>query len=581
MFQIIKKYIGKYWRYAAFTPLFVCLESFVSLLLPSLMSNIIDLGIAGGDRAYMWSCGVRMVLLAVLGCICGVISTRCSTAAANGFGSNLRVALYKHIQEFSFADVDKFSTASLITRTTSDVRSLQMALQMMLRVVLQAPIQLIVSLVIVISYSPKLSIIFFAAIILLFTAVLSLMKFCHRLFMQAQQKTDVMNATIQENLIAIRVVKSFVRENYERKKFNAASEDLMRTDLKAIFMIIWMNPMTTIILNTVTILIYWFGGKMVINGQLLSGELLAIITYLTQIMGSIMMFSMALMQFTRAQACASRINEVLVTVPDILNPADDAHYTSVPATGEVEFRDVSFRYSATGTGETVLKNISFKAKPGQTIAIIGGTGSGKSTLVNLIPRFYDVSSGQVLVDGRDVRDYELSDLRQRIGMVLQKNVLFTGTIRDNMLWGKADATDDEIIAALKNAQAYDFVSAFPEGLDTEIQQGGANVSGGQKQRLCIARAMLKSPSILILDDSTSAVDSDTESRIRASFSQELKDCTVFIIAQRISSVVSADEIVVLDEGEVMAVGNHEYLMKNSPLYQDIYASQQEGVLGNA
>ncbi len=584
MIKILTRHLGEYKKSAFIAPMFVLVETIIMLILPTLMSDIVDVGIKNSNIPYILKCGGIMVLLSLIGAVAGILSARNSSLAAQGFGSNLRVSLYNHIQDFSFADVDKFSTASLITRTTSDVRILQTSLQMSLRVLLQAPFQLIVALIIVIGYSFKLSIIYLFAVPILFFVITLLMRSAHHLFMANQQKLDNLNATIQENLIAIRVVKSFVRANYERQKFKNANDELTRANIRAISRIILMNPTSTLILNMVTLLIYWFGGKMVGNGELLSGELLAIITYLQQIMMSVMMFSFILMQYTRAQACVTRINEVLETVPDIQDsehaePA--APETDLFQGSSVEFENVSFKYSLTGSGEEVLKNLSFKVEPGEIVAIIGGTGSGKSSLVNLIPRFYDVTQGRVLVNGIDVRDYKITDLRRKIGMVLQKNVLFSGSIRDNIRWGKEDATDEEIIQALKSAQAYDFVMSFPDGLDTQLHQGGTNVSGGQRQRLCIARAILKKPSILILDDSTSAVDSDTESRIRESFRRELKGCTVFIIAQRISSVMEADKIILLDEGEIESIGTHRDLIERSPIYQEIYTSQQEGVLGNA
>ncbi len=580
MREILTGYWGKYKDSLILTPIFVLLETVVTLALPTLMSNIVDVGVATGNRRYIIICGLLMTALAILSAVSGYISTWNASRAANGFGANLRSAMYRQIQEFSFADIDRFSTASLITRTTSDVRQLQMAVQMMLRTFIQAPFQLLVAMAIVVSYSRKLALIYMVAVPLLFVGVVTVMTLVDKLFLRVQQKLDAMNADIQENLIAIRVVKAFVRQHYERQKFKKANDELTRSNLKAVGVIIAMSPLATIVLNAVTLCIYWFGGRMVATGEIESGQLLAVISYLNQIMMSVMMFSMVLMQYTRSRACGKRIAEVLDTVPDIQDRPDAPQRTIEPSRGSVEFKNVSFRYSRTGNGEDVLRNISFSAAPGQTVAIVGGTGSGKSSLVNLIPRFYDVTEGQVLVDGVDVRDYRIRDLRDGIGMVLQKNVLFSGTIRQNIAWGKQDATDEEIIDALKSAQAWDFVSQMPDGLDTRIQQGGTNVSGGQKQRLCIARAMLKKPAILILDDSTSAVDSDTEGRIRESFSRELSNTTVFIIAQRISSVVNADKIVVLDEGGVESVGTHEQLMERSPIYRDIYTSQVEEALSN-
>ncbi len=580
MREILTGYWGKYKNSLILTPIFVLLETVVTLALPTLMSSIVDQGVATGDRQYIVVCGLLMTALAIMSVVSGYISTWNASRAANGFGSNLRQAMYRHIQEFSFADIDRFSTASLITRTTSDVRQLQMAVQMMLRTFIQAPFQLLVAMTIVITYSWRLALIFMVAVPVLFVGVITVMTLVDKLFLLVQQKLDAMNADIQENLIAIRVVKAFVRQHYERQKFKKANDELTRANLKAVGVIIAMSPLATIVLNAVTLCVYWFGGRMVARGTIESGQLLAVVSYLNQIMMSVMMFSMVLMQYTRSRACGKRIAEVLDAVPDIQNKPGAKPHPIAPDHGSVEFQDVSFRYSRTGNGEDVLKNITFSVQPGQTVAIVGGTGSGKSSLVNLIPRFYDVSEGRVLVDGVDVRDYPIEDLRDGVGMVLQKNVLFSGTIRENMQWGKADATDEEIVAALQSAQAWDFVSQMPDGLDTRILQGGTNVSGGQKQRLCIARAMLKKPAILLLDDSTSAVDSDTEGRIRESFSRELKGTTVFIIAQRVSSVVGADKIVVLDEGRVESVGTHQELLEKSPIYRDIYTSQVEEALSD-
>ena len=580
MRQILTGYWGRYKNSLFLTPLFVLLETIVTLALPTLMSNIVDVGVAGADRDYIIRCGILMSVLAIVSMVSGFFSTWHASRAANGFGANLREAMFHHIQEFSFGDIDKFSTASLITRTTSDVRQLQLSVQMMIRTFIQAPFQLIVAVVIVFTYSWKLAVIYLIAVPVLFLGVVSLMRIVDRLFTLVQQKLDAMNADIQENLIAIRVVKAFVRQHHEREKFRKTNDELTYANLRAVGLIIALGPLATIILNAVTLCLYWFGGRMVATGEIQSGQLLAVVSYLTQIMFSVMMFSMVLMQYTRSRACGKRIAEVLDAEPDIADKPDAPARTIAQDRGSVEFKNVSFRYARSGTGEEVLKNISFTASPGETVAIVGGTGAGKSSLVNLIPRFYDVSAGQVLVDGIDVRDYRIADLRAAVGMVLQNNVLFTGTIRENIRWGKADATDEEIIAALGSAQAWDFVSEMPKGLDTFIQQGGTNVSGGQKQRLCIARAMLKKPAILILDDSTSAVDSDTESRIRESFSRELSSTTVFIIAQRISSVVNADKILVLDNGCIESVGTHQELMERSPIYREIYTSQIQEALAD-
>ena len=596
--------MGPYKKTLALAPIFVLTETLASLAMPILISRLINEGVnpairsGGSDPQFiriMIQCGLTMAGLALISFICGLSAGRLTTKSSNGFGSRLRVAMYHHIQNFSFADVDRFSTASLITRLIGDVRTLQMSLQMGVRTLTQAPFQLVIAFVIVIGYSPKLALIYLCAVPPLALVVVTMQKRIRPRFMIMRQKVDNLNAAVQENLIAIRVVKSFVREDYEEQKFKVANEDLTLTNIGTMSRMQLMQPFTSLIINGAMISIYWFGGQMVGTGELLSGDLVAVTGYLMQIMFSVMQFSQVYMQVSQAMACVDRISEVLETEPDIQNAALPAIRKSAVTAdtklaegqrvindediGKVEFKDVSFKYFRTGSGEDVLKNLNFSVEPGETVAIVGNTGSGKSSLVNLIPRFYDVTEGSVLVNGVDVRDYTITDLRDSIGMVLQKNVLFSGSIRENMLWGKQDATDEEIIDALRDAQAYNFVMVdSKDGLDTHLQQGGTNLSGGQKQRLCIARAMLKKPAILILDDSTSAVDSDTESKIRASFDSSLSNCTVFIIAQRISSVLSADKIIVLENGEIEAFGNHEELMVSSTVYKEIFSSQQEGGL---
>jgi ATP-binding cassette subfamily B protein len=573
--------LGEYKKYAIFAPLFVLLETAAGLLLPSIMATIVNEGINTGDMNVILRCGAQMMGIAIIGLIGGLVGTRMSTLSAQGLGSNLRVSMFRHMQTFSFADVDRFSTASLITRTNTDASSLQMVFMMSLRTLISAPFQLVVAVVIVVGYSWKLALIYLAVAPILFLWVTILQRMVRHLFRQMQIKLDNLNATVQENLIAIRVVKSFVREKHESEKFKKANDELTITGLSALYRMILMQPGTSIIITVAMLLLYWVGGHMIGTGEILSGTLLATIQYCMQIMMSIMMFSMIFMQYSRAQASAERIAEVLSTETEIADCPTAPEHIETDEMGSIEFRNVNFRYSVTGTGENVLKNINFRVNPGETVAVVGDTGSGKSSLVNLIPRFYDATEGEILVNGVNVKDYKLDDLRRNIGMVLQKNVLFSGTIRENMLWGREDATDEDIYQALKNAQAYDFVMGFPHGLDTYLAQGGTNVSGGQKQRLCIARAMLKAPSILIMDDSTSAVDSDTESRIRASFEDGLKNCTVIIIAQRISSVASADKILVLDEnGYLESVGVHSELMETSRVYKEIYTSQQAGGLAN-
>jgi ATP-binding cassette subfamily B protein len=434
---------------------------------------------------------------------------------------------------------------------------------------------LIAAFTIALVLNARLALVLVAVVPIMIGVIVVLMKVCTRLFETMQKKIDGLNNVLQENLVAIRVVKAFVRGNHERKKFNRSSEELMQAGLNVGLRIIAIMPVMILALNGATVAVLYFGGKMVMQAEFDLGDLQAFISYISQILMSVMMVAMSLLQLSRAQACARRISEVLETEPSVQDRAEPA---ALPAPkGRVEFRDVSFKYVASGTGDDVLSHISFTVEPGKFVAIVGGTGTGKSSLVNLIPRFYDVTGGAVLVDGVDVRDYPLEELRGRIGMVLQTNILFTGTIRENLMWGRSGATEEEMLQAARDAQAYDFIMALPDGFDTQLTQGGSNVSGGQKQRLCIARAMLRKPSILILDDSTSAVDSATEAAIRESFAKNLKDSTVIIIAQRISSVQYADEILILDDDHIAGRGTHEELLRTNAIYQEIYRSQQEGV----
>ena len=566
-----------YKKEALRSPVFIILEVICELLLPRAMAKIVNEAIPSGDIGHIFLLGGVMLLLSVLAMVFGVLSAKYATFASQGFGANLRQCLFDKIQSFSFADIDRFSSASLITRTTNDVNAMTMMLNMGLRMLWRAPVMLIVALVITIKLNARLSLVLLTVIPVLALGIGVIMKICSRLFQVMQQKIDGLNNTLQENLVAIRVVKAFVRQDHEKFKFKTANDQLTQAGMNVGLRVITMMPLMTVAMNAATVGVLYLGGKMVMKAQFDLGDLQAILTYVSQILMSVMMVAMTLLQLSRAQACARRINEVLDTEPSVENN-DQAAARPLPAPrGEVEFRDVSFKYVASGTGDDVLEHISFTVRPGQFVAIVGGTGTGKSSLVNLIPRFYDVTGGAVLVDGMDVRDYPLEQLRSRIGMVLQSNILFSGTIRENLLWGDPDATEEQMIQAAKDAQAYDFIMSFPDGFDTLLEQGGVNVSGGQKQRLCIARAMLRRPAILILDDSTSAVDSATEAAIRASFAKNLKGTTVIIIAQRISSVQYADEILVLDDGKIAGQGTHEELLANNTIYQEIYQSQQEGV----
>ena len=557
------------------SPVFILLEVVLELLLPLVMTEIVDVAIPNGDVKYIFLLGLVMIAISLGALTCGVLSAKYATYASQGFGANLRKALFDKVQEFSFADIDRFSSASLITRMTNDVNQLTLMLTMSLRLVFRAPAMLLFALCLSFSINAKLACVLLAVIPVMVLAIGVIMKICGRLFGIMQQKIDGVNNTLQENLVAIRVVKAFVREDHERKKFDRANEDLMNAGLNVGLRVIAIMPVMTLAMNAATVGILYLGGRMVMEGTFLLGDLQAVLNYVFQVLMSVMMVALALLNLTRAQACAKRIREVLETEPTVRDPEEKR---DLPAPrGKVEFRNVNFRYVTGGTGDDVLHDISFTVEPGKFVAIVGGTGTGKSSLVNLIPRFYDVTGGSVLVDGVDVRDYPLEELRGRIGMVLQNNVLFTGTIRENLLWGREDATEEEIIQAAKDAQAYDFIMALPEGFDTLLTQGGTNVSGGQKQRLCIARAMLRKPAILILDDSTSAVDSTTEAAIRASFARNLKDTTVIIIAQRISSVQYADEIFILDDDHIAGRGTHGELLASNAIYQEIYQSQQEGV----
>ena len=577
MFSLFMTHLEGYKKEALRSPVFIILEVICELLLPLAMAEIVNEAIPSGDIGRIFLLGGVMLLLSVLAMVFGVLSAKYATFASQGFGANLRQCLFDKIQSFSFADIDRFSSASLITRTTNDVNAMTMMLNMGLRMLWRAPVMLIVALVITIKLNARLSLVLLTVIPVLALGIGVIMKICSRLFQVMQQKIDGLNNTLQENLVAIRVVKAFVRQGHEKSKFKTANDQLTQAGMNVGLRVITMMPLMTVAMNAATVGVLYLGGKMVMKAQFDLGDLQAILTYVSQILMSVMMVAMTLLQLSRAQACARRINEVLDTEPSVENSDRSVARTLPAPRGEVEFRDVSFKYVASGTGDDVLEHISFTVRPGQFVAIVGGTGTGKSSLVNLIPRFYDVTGGAVLVDGMDVRDYPLEQLRSRIGMVLQSNILFSGTIRENLLWGDPDATEEQMIQAAKDAQAYDFIMSFPDGFDTVLEQGGVNVSGGQKQRLCIARAMLRHPAILILDDSTSAVDSATEAAIRASFAKNLKGTTVIIIAQRISSVQYADEILVLDDGKVAGQDTHEELLANNTIYQEIYQSQQEGV----
>ena len=573
MLRRTASYLSGYEKHAVAAPLYIIVESICQLLIPLLMAYIIDEGIEMENMAAVYKYGALMVLVALIATFTGALSAKAAAAAGNGLGANLRRAEFERISSFSFADIDRFSSSSLITRMTNDVTNIQNVAMVCLRILVRAVTMLVASIFLTVSISPKLALVVLVILPIMVVGLLILMKICMPLFEKMQQALDRLNETVQENLIGVRVVKSYVRENRERDKFKEVNDNFTSTALRAMMRMVAMQPMMTICMAAATVLVLYNGGRMVLGGELDIAYLQTVVGYIMQILMSIMMVGMALLQYTRAQASARRVFEVIDAQPTIVDGGEQ----NLPAPrGQVEFRDVSFRYQTEGTGEDVLHHVNLKIEPGEFVAIVGGTGTGKSSLVNLIPRFYDVHRGKILVDGLDVRDYPLDGLRGRIGMVLQSNVLFSGTIRENLLWGNGNATEEELVQAARDAQAYDFIMSFPDGFDTRLDQGGVNVSGGQKQRLCIARAMVRKPAVLILDDSTSAVDSATEGRIRESFRENLKDTTVIIIAQRISSVQYADKIVVLDDGTVADVGTHDELMKSSKIYKEIYDSQQEG-----
>jgi ATP-binding cassette subfamily B multidrug efflux pump len=573
-------YVGRYRREIRLVPLFVLLDVIAELSMPLLMSKIVDVGIAGQDVKYIARIGLYMVLLALGAMGCGITNMWLSTIGSMGFGANLRDAVFAKVQQFSFANIDFFSTASLVTRLTNDVNNLQLTFMMALRILMRAPMMLIIAFLLAYSINAKLSIILAVALPLLAVGVTAIHRKASKRFAVVQERMDGINSAIQENLIGQRVVKAFVRADFETAKFQRANDALTNAFIRAVSIVILNTPMMMFVLSGATIAIIWLGGEMVFAGTLGAGGLISLISYVFQILMSVMMISMVFVMAARAQVSGRRVLEVLGTEIDVVSPPATGANTASPqvTAGKVEFRDVVFKYSPTGAGEEVLSGISFAAEPGEVVAIVGGTGSGKSTLVHLIPRLYDVSAGAVLVDGHDVRDYPLEALRAGIGVVLQKNTLFSGTIRDDLRWGREDASQAEIEAACRDAQAHEFIASFPQGYDTVLGQGGVNLSGGQKQRLCIARAILKRPKILILDDSTSAVDSATEASIRESFDHHLAQTTVFIIAQRISSVRDADKIVVLDEGRVIGIGTHRSLLAENAVYREINQSQQEGVL---
>ena len=565
------KYVKPYWKYFVLGPLCMIVEVVGEIVMPKLYSQILNVGVETHNVGYIVVTCLLMILTAVLMMGGGVGGAWFGAKAAVNFASDLRRDVYGKVQEFSFANIDKYSTGSLVTRLTNDITQLQNFVNMMLRMFLRAPGMLIGALIMAIAMNPQLARVLAVTIPVILIVEFVVIRTGFPRFTIMQEKIDHLNSRIQESLTNIRVVKSFVREDREDQKFREANGALKDAALRALNVVIFMLPLMMLLMNFTSLAVVWFGGKQVIAGDMPVGDFSAFLTYITQILMSLMMLSMLFMNSSRALASSRRVKEVMQEKID-LSDENAAHKDARVQRGEIEFRHVSFRYYK-NSEHRVLSDINLKIGAGETVGIIGSTGCGKTTLVSMIPRLYDVDEGQVLVDGIDVKDYSLYHLREGVGMVLQKNVLFSGTIADNLRWGDENATEEEMTEAARSAQADGFIRAFAKGYETELEQGGTNVSGGQKQRLCIARALLKHPRILILDDSTSAVDTATEASIRQAFRNELKDSTKLIIAQRISSVQEADMIIVMDDGAITGVGTHEQLLASNKAYQEIYHSQ--------
>ncbi len=575
MIKKLTKSIREYKKDAILTPIFVAVEVILEVIIPLLMANLIDDGVYNGDMNMVYKIGVELIICAILSLIFGMLSGISAAKASAGFSKNLREDLYKKVQEFSFYNIDKFSTSSLVTRLTTDISNVQMAFQMIIRIAVRSPLMLFSSLFFAISISPKLSLIFLILIPIIGLGLYLIVTHTHPIMEKIFKTYDKLNNVVEENVSAIRVVKSFVLEDEENKKFNKVSNTIYQDFSKAEKLLALNSPLMQFAIYLCILLISWFGAKLIVNTNMVeftTGELMTMLTYSIQILSSLMMLSMILVIVTISKASAERIVEVLEEIPDIKNPKNPV---KTVANGSIEFKNVGFSYIKDKKRES-LKKINLKIKSGETIGIIGGTGSGKSSLVNLIPRLYDATEGAVLVGEINVKRYDLNSLRNEVACVLQKNVLFSGTISDNIRWGKEDATEEEIKRVCKIAQADEFICNFPDGYNTYIEEGGTNVSGGQKQRLCIARALLKHPKILILDDSTSAVDTKTDNLIRKSFASDIPETTKIIIAQRISSVQDCDKIVVMNNGTIDAIGTHEELLKNNTIYKEVYESQTKG-----
>lgn len=572
MLKTLGAQIKEFKRDSLLTPVFMSLEVLMETLIPYLMASIIDDGVGTGNLHHIYKVGAFMTAAACFSLFCGIMGAKFGARASTGFARNLRKTMYQNIQTFSFSNIDKFSTAGLITRLTTDVTNLQNAWQMILRMCVRAPATLILAICMAFFINPRLALIYLAAVLLLGAVLAVITLRAHRYFMEAFPKYDALNASVQENVSAIRVVKAYVREDYEKKKFTAASENIYRMFLKAESILAWNNPAMQTAVYSCILALSWLGAKMIVQNTLTTGELMSLLTYCMNIMMSLMMLSMVFVMITMSIASARRICEVINETTAIRNPAQPEQFI---ADGSIRFDHVTFRYNNNAM-TPVLDDICLSVQSGETVGIIGGTGSSKSSLVNLICRLYDVCDGAVYVGNTDVRRFDLDLLRSEVAVVLQNNVLFSGTIYENLRWGKSDATEEECRRACRLACADEFIERFPDGYNTYIEQGGTNVSGGQKQRLCIARALLKKPKILILDDSTSAVDTATDAKIRRALLEEIRDTTKIIIAQRISSVQDADRILVLDNGKIDGFASHDELLKTNAIYRDVYESQIRG-----
>lgn len=572
MIKTLAKQIKEYKKDSILSPIYIAAEVILELLLPFIMASMIDDGVEVGNMKHIVITGLIMLVVAMLSLFCGAMCGKHAAIASTGFAKNVRKSMFDNIQNFSFANIDKFSTAGLITRMTTDVTNVQQAYQMIIRMCVRAPLMLIVAMAMVVIINAKLALIYLVALVVLGVALFIIIANARKAFMEMFKKYDALNSSTQENISAIRVVKAYVREDHEIGKFKKACLNLYLSSLKAEKLVILNSPIMMFVMYGSILLLSWLGAQMIVVGDLTTGNLSSMFTYSTNILMSLMMISMVIVMLTMSQASAERIVEVLNEKSTILNPENPVMTVK---DGSICFENVQFSYN-TEEPKYVLHDINLEIKSGETIGILGGTGSSKSSLVQLIPRLYDVTSGCVKVGGVDVKEYDLEVLRNEVSMVLQKNVLFSGSIKENLRWGNKEATDEEMIHACKLAQAHEFIEGFPDKYDTHIEQGGTNVSGGQRQRLCIARALLKKPKILILDDSTSAVDTKTDAYIRKAFREEIPGTTKIIIAQRISSIQDADRIVVLNEGRIESVGTHEELLNISPIYKDVYNTQVKG-----